>query len=146
MNSQEIKDKIEQNEAEILKLRNLINELSVTNGKLAEQFIIAVENEFTELKNDFFKQYGIENEINARKEKYFIFTKKGKFIKTVDVKKDFESFQQFEEWLKKEKVYAHNASSFCNRSKEWYNMSFKEQLKNLTWNFDKKGVLMETSW
>ena len=46
-----------------------------------------------------------------------------------------------EYWLKKNKLYAHSASSFCDRNYAWYQKSFKEQLENLCWEFDKNGKL-----
>ena len=51
-----------------------------------------------------------------------------------------------EHWLRENKLYAHRASSFCDRNRNWYNLSFKEQLENLCWEFDKNGKLKKTQW
>ena len=51
-----------------------------------------------------------------------------------------------EYWLRENKLYAHRASSFCDRNRNWYNLSFKEQLENLCWEFDKNGKLKKTQW
>lgn len=52
----------------------------------------------------------------------------------------------FNRWLKKNKLYAHRASSFCDRNYSWYQKSFKEQLKNLCWEFDDNEKLSKTQW
>lgn len=54
--------------------------------------------------------------------------------------------QSMEHWLRKNKLYAHRASSFCDRNRSWYDLSFKKQLENLCWEFDKNGKLKKTQW
>ena len=101
------------------------------------------------------EHFGIPNQKEARQKSIFIvFDKYGKFIKTVTTGygEEFhydgpeEDKDTLEHWLKENKLYAHRASSFCDRSKSWYELSFKEQLKNLSWEFDENGKLKKTQW
>lgn len=99
------------------------------------------------------ENFGIPSQKEARKKSIFIvFDKKANFVKTVVVG-DSEEFHYtspaeekdtLEHWLKENKLYAHRASSFCDRNKTWYELSFKEQLKNLGWEID--GTLKNTQW
>ena len=57
-----------------------------------------------------------------------------------------EDKDTMEHWLRENKLYAHRASSFCDRNRNWYDLSFKEQLENLCWEFDKNGKLKKTQW
>lgn len=101
------------------------------------------------------EKFGIKNQIEARKKSIFIvFDKEGNFVQTVTTGcgEEFqyvspaENKDTLEYWLKKNKLYAHRASSFCNRNYAWYQKSFKEQLENLCWEFDKNGKLFKAQW
>ena len=101
------------------------------------------------------KNFGIQNQKEARQKSIFIvFDKNANFVKTVTVGYDeefhytspVEDEDTMEHWLKENKLYAHRASSFCDRNRNWYDLSFKEQLENLSWEFDKNGKLKKTQW
>jgi hypothetical protein len=98
--------------------------------------------------------FGIESQEEARRGKYVIFDKYCNIIKTVNcgnydgtdfyyVSGDGDSL---ENWLRENKLYAHCCSSFLGRSAKWYAKTFKEQLENLTWEFDKNGKIKKTQW
>ena len=101
------------------------------------------------------EKFGIENQKEARKKSIFIvFDKSGNFIKTVTTGSgeefryvsSIEDNNTLEYWLRRNKLYAHRASSFCDRNREWYSKTFKEQLETLCWEFDKNGKLKKTQW
>ena len=100
------------------------------------------------------EKFGIKSQKEARSNVFIVFDKEGNFVKTVKcgLGEEFRYVSPAEEegtleyWLKKSKLYAHNASSFCDRGMKWYQMTFKEQLENLCWEFDKNGKLFKTQW
>lgn len=57
-----------------------------------------------------------------------------------------EDEDTMEHWLRENKLYAHRASSFCDRNRSWYSLPLKEQLKNIGWDFDETGKLIKTQW
>ena len=98
--------------------------------------------------------FGIPSQKEALKNSIFIvFDQNANFVKTVSIGygQEFEYTSPAEEedtlehWLRKNKLYAHRASSFCNRNEEWYKWSLKKQLENLGWKFS-GGKLSETEW
>lgn len=100
-------------------------------------------------------KFGIKNQEEARRKSIFIvFDRDANFIKTVicGYGEEFhyvtpaEDKDTLEYWLKKNKLYAQRASSFCDRNYKWYNISFKEQLENLCWKFDKNGRVSGGQW
>ena len=101
------------------------------------------------------EHFGIQNQEEARQKSIFIvFDKNANFVKTVTTGygEEFhyvspvEDEDTMEYWLRKNKLYAHRASSFCDRNRNWYDLSFKAQLENLCWEFDKNGKLKKTQW
>lgn len=98
--------------------------------------------------------FGIQNQEEARDGLFIVFDRNANFVKTVTCgyNKDFPyvsppiETNTLEHWLKMNKYYAHCASSFCDRSRSWYEMSFQEQLKNLSWEFDEDGKIIKTQW
>lgn len=98
--------------------------------------------------------FGIKNQVAARAGKYVVFDKECNIIKTVTCgnteETDFKYISgegdSLENWLRDNKLYAHSCSSFLGRSLGWYNMTFKEQLKNLMWEFNTSGELKKTQW
>lgn len=101
------------------------------------------------------KQFGIQSEETARDSIYIVFNIDAIFMKTVTCKNnsvaDFyyisgEMDSCLETWLIQNKLYAHCASSFCSRHKEWYQKTFRYQLENLGWEFDKNGRLKGVKW
>ena len=85
---------------------------------------------------------------------FLVFDEYGKFVKTVTTGYG-EAFpyvgpikdeDTLEHWLSKNKLYAHRASSFCDRNPDWYKKTFKDQLENLGWTFSKNGKLKATKW
>ena len=88
--------------------------------------------------------FGIPNQMEARKNSIFIvFDQNANFVKTVTVGygQEFEytspadEEDTLEQWLRENQLYAHRASSFCNRNENWYKWSLKRQLENLGWKF-----------
>ena len=111
------------------------------------------ENQF--IDNWLNKHFGISNQKEAREKAIFIFFYNyANFVKiiTTDYGNNFhfispvEDEYTMEHWLKSNKLYAHRASSFCGRNRDWYDLSFKEQLESLCWEFDKNGKLKNTKW
>ena len=98
--------------------------------------------------------FGIKSQAEARAGRYVVFDKECNIIKTVTCGKfdgtDFKYVSgegnSLENWLRENKLYAHSCSSFLGRSLDWYNMTFKEQLKNLMWEFNTSGELKKTQW
>ena len=85
---------------------------------------------------------------------YIVFDENGNFVKTVTTGYDeefhyvspVEDEDTMEHWLRENKLYAHRASSFCDRNRSWYSLPLKEQLKNIGWDFDETGKLIKTQW
>lgn len=101
------------------------------------------------------EHFGILNQKEAKQKSIFIvFDKNGNFVKTVTTGygEEFHYVSPAEDnctmeyWLRKNKLYAHKASSFCGRNRSWYNLSLKEQLENLCWEFDESGKVRKTQW
>lgn len=103
------------------------------------------------------EKFGIKNQIEARNKSIFIvFDEEANFVKTVATgygeefhyvsSTEDEDRDSLEYWLKKNKLYAHRLSSFCDRNYDWYQKSFREQLEYLCWEFDKNGKLSKTQW
>jgi hypothetical protein len=100
------------------------------------------------------EKFGIKNQKEARNGVFIVFDKKTNFVKTVTCGygaqfhyiSPAEDKDTLEYWLKKNKLYAHSASSFCGRNYSWYQMTFKEQLENLSWEFDKNGRVINAQW
>ena len=100
-------------------------------------------------------RFGISNQQEARtKSIYIVFDENGNFVKTVTTGYDeefhyvspVEDEDTMEHWLRENKLYAHRASSFCDRNRSWYSLPLKEQLKNIGWDFDETGKLIKTQW
>lgn len=101
------------------------------------------------------EHFGISSQKEARQKSIFIvFDKNANFVKTVTTGhgEEFlyvspvEDEDTMEHWLRKNRLYAHRASSFCDRNRSWYDLSFKEQLENLCWEFGENGKLIKTQW
>lgn len=101
------------------------------------------------------KHFGIASQKEAQTKSIFIvFDKDANFIKTVTTGygerflyvSPVEDEDTFEHWLRENRLYAHRASSFCDRNLEWYDLPFKEQLESLCWKFDVNGKLKGTLW
>lgn len=124
--------------------------------RLKKERKVVEEEELKSYIDNWLKEkFGIENQTEARKKSIFIvFDKEANFVKTVTTGygEEFhyvspgEDKDTMEYWLKKNKLYAHRASSFCDRNYAWYQKSLKEQLENLCWEFDKNEKLSKTQW
>lgn len=99
--------------------------------------------------------FGILNQKEARTKAIFIvFDKNATFVKTITTGygEEFhyvspvEDEDTLEHWLRENGLYAHRASSFCDRNRSWYDLSFKEQLESLLWDIDANGQLVKTQW
>lgn len=75
-----------------------------------------------------------------------VFNKRGEFVKIVNRQEEMNNFDEFENWLRKEKFYAQCLSSFRGRHYEWYDWTLAEQLKNLGWEFTASGNLKNVNW
>jgi len=73
--------------------------------------------------------------------KWKIFNKQGKYIKTVKA----NSYEVLKTSLKNQGLYAHRFESFQMRSEKWQKKSFKEKLETLGWEFE-NGLLVNTEW
>lgn len=129
-------------------------EMSISHLK-RERKIAEKEESKTYIDNWLNKKFGIKNQTEARlKALFIVFDKEANFVKTIKCGygEEFrcvspvEDKDTMENWLKKNKLYAQRASSFCDRERTWYQKSFKEQLEDLCWEFDKNGKLSKTQW
>ena len=82
------------------------------------------------------EHFGIPSQMAARQKSIFIvFDKNANFVKTITTGagEDFlydgpaDDEDTLEYWLKENKLYAHRASSFCEKNRSWYDLSLKEQ-------------------
>ena len=152
----EIDKQIQEEHDYMVKLYAQINAYEESIERLKKERKVAEEEELkTYIDNWLNEKFGIENQIEARKKSIFIvFDKEANFVKTITTGYGEEFYyvspaedkDTMEHWLKKNKLYAHRASSFCDRNYAWYQKSFKEQLENLCWEFDKNGKLCKTQW
>lgn len=154
---------IEEINEQIIKEYGYINQL-YTQIDAHEKSIKLLKEEKEEVKkkeeeqfidNWLNENFGISNQKEARQKSIFIvFDENANFVKTITTGygEEFhyvspsEDKDTMEYWLRENKLYAHRASSFCDRNRNWYNLSFKEQLENLCWEFDKNGKLKKTQW
>ena len=152
----EIDKQIQKEHDYIVQLYAQINsyEQSMEHLKAERQAAEKKENEMF-IDNWLNEHFGIQNQKEAMKNSiYIVFDKNANFIKTVTVGygEEFryvspvEDEDTMEHWLRKNKLYAHIASSFCDGNRIWYDLSFKEQLKNLGWEFDKNGKIKKAQW
>lgn len=152
----EIDEQILKENSYITQLYAQINSWEESINKLKKEREISKEKENELFIDEWLnKHFGIKSQDEARRKSIFIiFDKNAKFLHTVTVGigEDFhyvspvEDEDTLEHWLRKNKLYAHRASSFCGRNRNWYSMSFREQLENLCWEFDKNGKLKKTQW
>ena len=118
-----------------------VKELQTQICSYKSDLLKAIKQERQEKEDSFLKSLGICDNCM-----FVIFNKKAEFIKSIDPYKEFSKFDEFINWLKKEKVYAHAASSFNARHLQWYDLTLAEQLKNLGWEFDNNGYVKNTDW
>ena len=121
----------------------------------AERENVKKEEEKLFIDNWLNEHFGISSQKEARQKSIFIvFDKNANFVKTVTTGhgEEFlyvspvEDEDTMEHWLRKNKLYEHRASSFCDRNRSWYDLSFKEQLENMCWEFGENGKLKKTQW
>lgn len=111
-------------------------ELEITRKK--KEYDAELEN-FIHLYMD--KLYGIKDRHDANRA-YLVFDEMARFVKVYRLKVDFEYTDDMEKVLLREKLSAHNASSFYSRNRTFYNLPLIEQLKTLDWKFDESGKLI----
>ena len=120
---------------------------------LEEERIAAKDEELKAyIDNWLSENFGIKNQNEARNGIFIVFDKEANFVKTVTcgIGAEFhyagpaKDKNTMEYWLQKNKLYAHRASSFCDRNYDWYRKSFKEQLQDLGWKFYCNGKLSKT--
>lgn len=152
----EIDNQIQKEHDYIVQLYAQINsyEHSIEHLKAERQTAEKKENEMF-IDNWLNEHFGISSQKEVRQKSIFIvFDKNANFVKTITTGygEEFhyvnpsEDKDTMEHWLRENKLYAHRASSFCDRNRNWYDLSFKEQLENLCWEFDKNGKLKKTQW
>lgn len=148
-------ENIKKEEDCITTLYAALNEHQKAVESLKDEYLVAQADESEKYIDDWLKStFGIPNQMEARKNSIFIvFDQKANFVKTVTVGcgQEFEytspadEEDTLEHWLRKNQLYAHRASSFCDRNEDWYKWSLKRQLENLGWKFS-GGKLSETEW
>lgn len=152
----EIDKNIKTSRDQLICLYDQINKIEENMACLkAERKIANKKEQELFIDNWLCEHFGISNQKEARQKSIFIiFDKAANFIKSVSIGigEEFryigpvEDKSTLEYWLKKNKLYAHRASSFCDRDRSWYDLSLKDQLKNLSWKFDSNGKLKKTQW
>lgn len=145
MTSEELKNAIEREKAEIEERLNEIKNLKLDICEKEKQLAELINKERDEKERECINKY-LNGLPESRDDAFVVFDKQGNFIKSVDMKEEFGHFEEMEKFLKKEKLYAQALCSFYGRSSEWYDMTLQEQLKNLQWEFNKKGNLKNTKW
>lgn len=150
----EIDKQIQKEHDYIVQLYAQINAYEQSIKHLKAERQVAEKNEDELFIDSWFnKHFGISSQKEARQKSIFIvFDKNANFVKTITTGygEEFhyvspsEDEDTMEHWLKENDLYAHRASSFCDRNRNWYDLSFKEQLESLCWKFDKNGKLKKT--
>ena len=139
----EIDKQIQEEHDYMVKLYAQINAYEESMERLKKERKVAEEDELkTYIDNWLNEKFGIEN----KKEANFVKTITTVYGEEFHYVSPAEDKDTMEHWLKKNKLYAHRASSFCDGNYAWYQKSFKEQLGNLCWEFDKNGKLCKTQW
>lgn len=154
--TKEINEQLQRENRQIAELSAQIKSLEQNVECLKEEHKAAEEQEHKEyIDNWLNEKFGIKTQEDARKKSIFIvFDKEANFVQTITCGpgeqfhyvSPAEDKDTMEHWLKKNKLYAHRASSFCDRNYAWYQKSLKEQLENLCWEFNKNGRLCKTAW
>lgn len=91
------------------------------------------------------ERYGIKD-MHEANDTFLVFDASAKFIKTYRRNADFKYTEDLENLLRREKFYAHNASSFYHRPRHFYDLALIEQLKILDWTFDESGKITGGRW
>jgi hypothetical protein len=124
---------------------------TVSNGILAtekslSQLVKIYADELCNFTLQYMQEmFGIEDRHDANSS-FLIFDESGQFVKVYRRGKDYQYNENLEKLLKKEKLYGHNASSWYSRSREFYNLQLREQLKLLSWTFDNDGKISDAKW
>lgn len=151
----EIDEQLQKEHSYMVQLYAQINAYEESMERLKKERKAAEENELEAFIDEWLmKTFGINGKAEARRGRFIVFDKYGNYVKTVTTGQgtefhyvgDCDEEGTLENWLKKNKLYAHNASSFCCRNRQWYDKSLTEQLENLGWLFDKNGKLSKTQW
>ena len=107
-------------------------------------YIFEMRNRNKNAEKQFFKTIGVREYKDGM---FIIFDKNATFVKVINYKEKYDYIDDCsEKELKPYKLYGHCLSAFRNREAYWYEMSLREQLENLCWNFTKSGVLKNTAW
>lgn len=140
--AKEINEQMQTEYFHMLQLQKQLNLCEKTIKNL-EREIIAAENNEVKIWIDkwLMNTFGIRSQEDANQDLFIVFDKKANFIKTAPYENG-----SLENWLKKNCLYAHLASSFCYKNLKWYQLAFREQLMSLGWEFDKDGCLIHTTW
>lgn len=160
MKVEKINEQIRKENEAIAKLYSQIWEHQEAIARLEserESIVLSVlpDDETSFIDNWLNEHFGISSQKEARSKSIFIvFDKTANFVRTVltGLGTEFryaspsEDETTLDHWLKKNKLYAHSASSFCGRDRAWYDCSLKAQLENLGWEFDEAGQLTNTAW
>ena len=160
MKVEKINEQIRKENEAIAKLYSQIWEHQEAIARLEserESIVLSVlpDDETSFIDNWLNEHFGISSQKEARSKSIFIvFDKTANFVRTVltGLGTEFryaspsEDETTLDHWLKKNKLYAHSASSFCGRNRVWYDWSLKAQLENLGWEFDEAGQLTNTAW
>lgn len=152
--TKEIQKQIDKEHNLIVKLYSQINAYEENMKCLKNEYVKAKEKEDEEFIDNWFNEhFKIPNQASVKYRLVFIvFDEYANFVKVAIPERDFHGVVPEEKegtlkyWLKENNMYALFASAFCDRRRNWYNLSFKEQLKNLGWKFDSAGKITKSDW
>lgn len=148
---------------EVDKIGQMINNLKNRHTNLSDQErkigkeMFTIKRKMLKLKNEYgeslkafifrymYERFGIEDMHDANCS-FLIFNKTAQFIKVYRINKDFEYVDDMEKVLKKEKLYGNRASSWFSRTRNFYDLEMRDQLKIFGWTFDDAGKATKTRW
>ena len=125
--------------------RGISMEISATE-KLLPQLAKEYADELCNFTLQYMREkFGITDMHDANNS-YLIFDKAAQFVKVYRRGQEFQYNDDLKKRLKKEKLYGHNASSWLSKSREFYNLALREQLRFLSWTFDDDGNITGAHW
>ena len=132
------------------KKKRIVNDLHFTNVEQAKA-ISELKNVIKEIqervheeaKRKCFSRLNINQ--NAIGNLFIVFDAKSNYIKTINID-DFGTLNKFEDYLRQEHLYAHDAYAFSNKKTNWYKLSLKDQLTDLGWKIGDNGRFEGLAW
>jgi len=143
MLSNKLNNEVEEMEKELREIEKRETLLKIILDKKREELKKQKESDRDIIEKKFTKN--VLSLENVDRDVYITFDIKANYKGNINLKDFNNNMSELEKWLKEQKIYAHSASSFRNRSIQWYNMSLLEQLKNLCWEV-KGDKLVGLDW